>query len=270
MRRLTVAGALGLGLLFGLADQAGADAGAVVVTDSGGIGHGAHNSGSSTGSGSGGGGSESPCTYVAVSISPAITVWYDDGAATPVDGTGQWYEKRCEGGVFGGVFYIRPVDPTVLLADAWRYLAVPSPEPGLSPAGDQIANLPTWLWVDPAGWGPQRSTVAVPGVSVTVIAEPIDITWAFGDGTSITCAGPGTAYDPRLSLSAQRPTCSHTFRRSTASMPAGSIAAAVTVRWQASWTVAGAAGGGDLGEIERTTDFSVRVGEVQAINTARR
>ena len=45
---------------------------------------------------------------------------------------------------------------------------------------------------------------------------------------------------------------------------------AVTVRWQASWTVAGAAGGGDLGEIERTTDFSVRVGEVQAINTARR
>ena len=55
--------------------------------------------------------------------------------------------------------------------------------------------------------------------------------------------------------------------QSSAAQPDLQYHAAVTVLWHATWTVSGAAGGGDLGTIERTTNFAVRVGEVQALNT---
>ena len=113
----------------------------------------------------------------------------------------------------------------------------------------------------------QQHMATVPGVSVTVVARPEAVIWSLGDGTVVTCDGPGLAFDSTIPATAQTPTCSHTFTRSSASRPGSAFEASVTVRWRASWTVTGAAGGGDLGVIERTAAFPIRVGEVQAINT---
>jgi hypothetical protein len=121
------------------------------------------------------------------------------------------------------------------------------------------------LWLDRADWQPQQSTVSVPGVSVTVTAEPEQLIWHPGDGSVVVCVGPGTPFDP--AQPAQVPSCSHTYVRSSASQLEGSYRASVTIVWRASWVAVGAVGGGDLGTVQRTTFLDVRVGEVQAVNT---
>jgi hypothetical protein len=59
------------------------------------------------------------------------------------------------------------VAPAVLAQTARRYLRLPPPGIQASPdvAADQIVNVPTWLWVDPATWGPRSATASVPNES---------------------------------------------------------------------------------------------------------
>ena len=192
-----------------------------------------------------------------------------DGNVVNADGTGAWYQKYCKGGtVFGGTFYIRPTNPLELLAQARKYLALPPPTPRLSPIDDQIVNLPSWIWIDAGAWQTLTSTVAVPDVSVTVTARPTRMIWTPGDGSSVTCDGPGVPWTPSTVGSA--PSCTHTFTHSSAGQPGLAYSSSLTVVWSASWTTTGAAGGGDLGTINRTTTFPLRVGEVQTVNTPSR
>lgn len=265
MRRLVTAAVLTLAAVTAAATPAGADAAGNANTGSDGIDHGVRNGGGGAGARS----TSSTCTYRPVDLPEGAIVYDLDGNPVAVTGEdGQWYERWCDGRGFTGTWWLaRTRTPTELATEAQRYLRLPLPRPSLSPSGDQVVNLATWLWIDPAGWTQRTSTVAVPGVSVTVIAGPEAVIWSLGDGTVVTCDGPGVAYDPTIPATAQTPTCSHRFTRSSASRPGSAFEASVTVRWRASWTVTGAAGGGDLGVIERTAAFPIRVGEVQAINT---
>ena len=88
-----------------------------------------------------------------------------------------------------------------------------------------------------------------------------------GDGGQVVCDGPGTPYDSTIPAAAQSPSCTYTYTHSSATQPNLQFQAAVTVRWHATWTATGVAGGGDLGTIDRTITFPVRVGEIQALNT---
>ena len=266
MRRFLIAGGLAMAVWLTTADRAGADAGANANTASDGIDHGARNN-STTPRSAGGGAGVPVCTYRPINIGPDVGVVDENGVPVPTNSEGRWYEKLCGDTGFAGVFFITPRQPVDVAAEASRYLLLPLPTPVLSPDGDQVVNLATWLWIDPASWTERSSTVTVPGVSVTVVARPEAVIWTLGDGTVVTCDGPGTAYDPARPANAQTPTCSHTYTRSSAAHPDHAFQATVTVRWRASWTVVGAAGGGDLGVIERTAGFPIRVGEVQAINT---
>ncbi len=262
-RLITTVALIIVAVILGLPQPARADTGGSAHTDGGGIDHEAE---VDTGTlGRGGGGGRSICHYLPIEIPNDATVYDVDGSAIVADGTGSWYEKWCEGNLFFGAVYVSRRDPAELLAEARRYLPLPFPEPHLSPAGDQIVNLPSWLWV--GGWEPERSSVSVPGITVTVTAHPESVVWSMGDGTTVVCNGPGTPYDPNRPESEQTPTCTHTFRRSSASQPGLTYPLAVTVRWRASWDVSGFPGGGALGTIDRTTTLAVRVGEVQSINT---
>lgn len=205
------------------------------------------------------------CVYVAVDIPDGMTVYEENGQPISTDGTGHWFEKTCDG-VFIGSVYISRRNPTELLDEARRYLPLPRPEPRLDPGGDQIVNLATWMWIG-GGWSTQRSSVSVPGITVNVTAQPVSATWTMGDGSVVVCDGPGAAYDPSLPSGVQSPTCAHTYTRSSAAQQGDAYPASVTVRWHATWDVIGFAGGGDLGAIDRTTVFNVRVGELQAVNT---
>ena len=261
MYKLVVTALLAVAGLLLLAELAGADAGGGAVINDGGIDHGAYDDGSEPG-----GGSESGCEYLPATI-PDGTIAYDlEGNVIPTDMPGAWFERWCDG-QFGGNFYIPDFDPVDLALQARDRLALPLPVPALSPVGDQVVNLVSWLWIDPIGWEAKQSSVSAGSVTVTVMATSESVTWSFGPDDEVVCDGPGTPYDPSIPDEAQSPSCFHVFNKSSAGEPDEVTRALVTVRWNASWTVSGARGGGPLGTVDQTTIFAVRVVEIQAINT---
>jgi hypothetical protein len=161
------------------------------------------------------------------------------------------------------------VTPVVLAQQAARYLPLPAPIIRTNPPADldQLVNLETWLWVDPASWGRRTATAAVPGLAVTVIATPTTVTWRPGDGTVRVCRGPGTAYDPARSPGSQQPSCAHTYRRSSLGRPAGRYRMTATITWAIRWTASGAiSASGSLPPLERSAQTSLRVVEAEALN----
>ena len=71
-------------------------------------------------------------------------------------------------------------------------LRLPSPGMGVYPVGDVVVGVPVWLWV--LSWSRVWVTASVGGVSVTVIARPVSVLWAMGDGSVVECSGPGTPF----------------------------------------------------------------------------
>ena len=237
--------------------RAVADTIGVAYTDGGGIEHGAGVDVQATPAKSGG--SPEQCTYTPLPVSPDTSLVDVNGMSVGGDDTGAWYEKVCANGTdYWGAVYIRPqqVDPAELAAEARRRLALPTPVPRFSPAGQQIVNVPTWMSLDSSNGQPLHSSVSVPGVVVTVSAAPMEIVWDMGDGARVVC---------RAGADAQ--SCSHTYRWPSAGQPDSAYRVTATVTWHATWTVTGAAGGGDLGTLSRSVTVPVRVGELQALNT---
>jgi hypothetical protein len=198
---------------------------------------------------------------------------YDaDGLETQHSATGRWLEYRCPGvgAVQVGDYFLVPegglVDPYQLAADALASVRIEAPSIQTSPSqnGRLYVQVPTWLWVDRTWWEPHEATASAGRVSSTVRAVPVATTWTMGDGTSVSCRGPGTAWRPGLSEDASD--CTHTFRRSSASQPGGTFDIEATVTFEVSWT-SNVSGGGALPAIARTSTLAVEVGEIQAIGT---
>jgi hypothetical protein len=188
----------------------------------------------------------------------------------PVAGEGYAFLCHDEHGqlVHGRVLRYEPGDPLGGLLAAERAaelaierLALPDPVIGLSPPAGQLVGVPTWLWV--ADWSTHTASAAVAGVTSTVTARPTSATWDLGDGSSIACPGPGTAYDPSRPPDTQRTDCAHTFVWPS-SHPRGSRAVTVTLTYAVSWA-ASTGGGGELGSVTRSATVPVDVAEVQAV-----
>lgn len=155
------------------------------------------------------------------------------------------------------------VDPQDLALMARAQLPLPLPQAQMSPSGEQTVHLETWLWVE--NWDVQTRTATAGGVTATVRAAPVRQAWTFGaDGEQETCHDAGRAYDLGRPSSAQRTTCSYTFRRSSAGQPGGAFQVEVTMTWAISWT-SNVGASGDLGLVSRTVTIPTRVAEHQAI-----
>lgn len=215
------------------------------------------------------------CTYRAPIAVPAnMTVYRVDGTPIRPDGDGHWVERDCrraDGSLSVTPVFVRPRPPApaVLAQEARGYLAPAAPASRLAPAGQQTTNLATWLWIDPAAWVPITSVVEVAGLSVSVVATPVRTRWAMGDGAVVTCAGPGTPWDPARPDAVTD--CSHTYRRSSVGQPGDAYRLVVSIDYAVAWSVTGAAGGGALAPISvSSAPVAVAVGEIQAIGTPRR
>ena len=160
-----------------------------------------------------------------------------------------------------------PPPAAVLAREAADQLLLPAPRLEMSPAADrdQVVGFPTWLWLDPESFSPRTRTVAVPGESVTARAIPVSTSWVSGDGSTLTCTGAGTPYTPGGTPTAASPDCGHTYLRPSLGQPGGRYPVTVTTRWQISWAGAGQAG--VLPELSRTAVGSLRVAEVQTLNS---
>ena len=65
------------------------------------------------------------------------------------------------------------------------------------------------------------------------------------DGQQVTCNRPGTPFNPNVDYFDQTPDCGYVYKRSSASYPGHVVRVTATLYYRATWSAAGAPGGGD-------------------------
>ncbi|MCX4871067.1 MULTISPECIES: ATP/GTP-binding protein [unclassified Streptomyces] len=218
------------------------------------------------------GGSAPKCTYEKADPQPPAQNLAWDGK-TPKDGA--IYRVWCEGGRVGVAFVptggAGPAAPTIdpelvarRAADAMKLTGPKVASPRA--AGKYVVGMPMWMWVtrSTSSYGPATAKATAGGVTVTATAKVSTIRWDMGDGTIVTCNGPGTPYsaDRGKALS---PDCGHRYVRSAADQPDGRYKGTATATWTVTWTAPALGDGGEFTET-RQTAFTAAVGEVQVLN----
>ncbi|MFB6875864.1 hypothetical protein [Streptomyces sp. NPDC056323] len=90
------------------------------------------------------------------------------------------------------------------------------------------------------------------------------IRWDMGNGTTVTCHGPGTPYTADRGKSPS-PDCGHRYERSAADQPGSRYKGTATATWAVTWTAPTLNDGGEFTGI-RQNAFTAAVGEVQVLN----
>lgn len=84
-----------------------------------------------------------------------------------------------------------------------------------------------------------------------------------GEGSIVTCSGPGTAYSHDFPADAESPDCGHVYTRASTAEPSRKFTVSVRVVWDVEWT-----GGGQSGVVrglETEAERQLTVDEVQAV-----
>ena len=257
----------------------------------------------STGSGTGSGGGSGDtttggggATTVSVPTCPNYVPYStefpgQDGGPPPAGASqpGAWYFNTCATGSAvsqaTGVVWLAtgqaapivpPPDPAVAGAQAASELQLPTPTLTLSPSTTGYVNLAEWLWITSSMWHPLSTTAQACNaggcVAATATATPSYVTWNTGDGSMITCNGPGTPYDPSLPATSQSTSCEHTYATSSAgqSSPDGNPNdAAFAITATITWTVAWAGPNGSAGALSSLTTrgvTSLKVAQIESVN----
>ena len=191
----------------------------------------------------------------------------------PSDG-GAVYTRMCH---FGprGIGAIEPfwaakppaaqaVDPEALAREAVDRMRLTGPDiQSPRPGRTYLVGMPLWMHVaqSPTTFGPNSSSATAGAVTVTARAKVKSIRWAMGDGTSVTCQGPGASYRAAYG---QRPSpdCGHVYARTSAGHRGNTTTVTATATWQITWN-----GDGQQGAFTqtRTSQVPVSVGELQAL-----
>lgn len=127
--------------------------------------------------------------------------------------------------------------------------------------GTSLVNVAVWLRV--GNWTQLNASASAGGLTATITAKPVRAEWNMGED-SIECDSAGAAFDANLPVDAQGTPCSYTYRHSSGTQEDGTYHATGTLVWHLRWDATNGQGG-DLGEISRTTAFTLRVEESQAV-----
>ncbi|MFE7365786.1 ATP/GTP-binding protein [[Kitasatospora] papulosa] len=132
--------------------------------------------------------------------------------------------------------------------------------------GTYVVGMPMWMWATPSPptFGPVSASATAGGVTVTATAKVTRVRWAMGDGTTVTCRGPGTPYRQSRGK-AMSPDCGHLYERPSYEQPGGRFKGTATATWTITWTAPALNDGGTFTET-RTTPFTAAVHEVQVVN----
>lgn len=159
------------------------------------------------------------------------------------------------------------VDPAVLAQQAVDRMKLAGPDIIISPrpGGRGLVGMPVWLAAgqSPTTYGPNSASASAGGVTVNVSAEVSRIVWDMGDGTTVTCNGPGKQYKKAYGMA--RSQCGHVYTRP--SPGADGFRVTATATWDVDWEVTGP--GGASGELDqvRESQVAVNVVESQAVNS---
>ncbi|MEU8605340.1 ATP/GTP-binding protein [Streptomyces parvulus] len=156
------------------------------------------------------------------------------------------------------------IDPAVLaqrVVDSMTLLGPDIASPRAT--GRYTVGVPVWMWVNQSAttYGPNTASASAGGVAVTATAKVSKIVWQMGDGSTVTCAGPGTPYRGSSAM-VKSPTCGHRYSATSADAPGGRYSVTATSTWTIDWQ-----GGGQSGQLEeiRQSDMQVAVGELQVV-----
>lgn len=154
-------------------------------------------------------------------------------------------------------------DPRVLAQEAIARMNLRAPEIGIVPEPGEgsvgVIGMPTWMWVDDEGphtMGPITRQATAAGHTVIANAKMTKLVWDMGDGTTVTCFGPGTEYEDHYGKQ-DSPDCGHRYTEQ------GEYTVTVHATWSVTW-----AGLGQTGEIPMALQRSatITMGEVQVLN----
>ena len=221
-------------------------------------------------SGSGSGSAPPFCSWVPVPANEQSI--FGVGGPQP----GEWYDLLCQNGTVPnfGLMWVQtasgaPPTPATLGLEAVSELRYPSAAIEMAPPTNTgtVVGLSTWLWVNPAVAQTLTATATAGGVSATATAQLYDVVWTMGDGSQVTCYGPGTPYNPSVSDQAQHTGCGYTYQQSSGSQPGQRYTVTANVYWHVTWAARGAPGGGDLGLLAGPSSTTqLEVDEIHAIN----
>jgi hypothetical protein len=159
------------------------------------------------------------------------------------------------------------VDPAVLAQQAVDKMLLAGPKIGMAPGPGKtgLVGMPVWMWAGtgPTTFGPNTASASAGGVTVTATAKVSQVSWSMGDGTTVTCAGPGSEYRSEYGKKPS-PTCGHMYTRTSRGEEDGRFEVTATSTWVIDWEATGAPGGGQLIET-RTSQAHVAIGELQAV-----
>ncbi len=224
---------------------------------------------------SGGGSSTITCTYTKA---PA-GVLRRTGTGPPAPGY-QWDIMTCPGSKrepLGGQLVqvstktgapaISPVD---LLKVGIGALSVPTLAAATAPprGRDGLVGLPEWFWVPRVEWHPVSMTVRAGPVWAMATAIPTMLSYVPGGGMgSVSCPGPGSAFNRALPAAQQQTRCSYTYTQPSRGQPGEAFQAGLFVRWTVRWTGSGGAGGVITTSYTTGNAFAVRVAQAEALVT---
>ncbi|WP_109472406.1 hypothetical protein [Ornithinimicrobium cavernae] len=191
-----------------------------------------------------------------------------DGAIYEI---GIWMgNPRLDPGLFGWRWFpdppwANPPDPRDLAEDATSEMSLRGIDIGIvpddSPGSVGLLGLPTWMWADgpiEENMGPITRSASAGGYTVTATAVVDKVVWDMGDGTEVTCEGPGTVYMD-VYQDSDSPTCGHRYQET------GTYDVTATSHWVINWAGMGQSGTIEMQVESRTT---VAIGEAQVLNQA--
>ncbi|WP_103506797.1 MULTISPECIES: hypothetical protein [unclassified Streptomyces] len=148
------------------------------------------------------------CRYVRLTPQPpadSMTYQVATGGETP-DGPGAQYTVDCPESSRVSVVWradgedgVVTTDPEILARQAVDSMTLRPPKVA-SPRseGTYVVGMPMWMWVERGAsrMGPVSASATAGSVTVTATARVERLAWDMGDGTTVTCHGPGTRYTP--------------------------------------------------------------------------
>jgi hypothetical protein len=229
----------------------------------------------SQGTGGGGRAAKQACTLTPLSQGQATFL----GLQWPAPRGHTWAAITCAGTQpFGGVTLVNnatgapAVTPQQLAQIAIGELIIPELQPRTAPprGRDGLVGLPEWFWIPGPQWGPVSRTVTAGPVWARAVAMPVRIVFdPGGEQNGVSCRGPGIAFQPSLSSSAQHTACSYTYTQPSTGQPGNAYAATVTVLWNVFWVGSGHTGGQVANGRPVSTPLRLPVAAGEALVTGR-
>ena len=125
-------------------------------------------------------------------------------------------------------------------AAAQLKLPINTPMFGPLPSQNQWGMIPVgypiWLWTS-SDQATLTTTVTSSGLTITITATRLDVTFAMGDGHTVTCTGFTTRPTHLTDPMQTSPTCGHVYQVT------GTFTITATTAWSIRWSAAGQSGG---------------------------